>query len=131
MKIYNKLVRDRIPELIANCGRTCVTQIITDKSVRQELLRAKLLEEYAEYCAEPSLEELSKAYLEAEIVGEKWIEDTLHVACATYYRADAIVSWNFKHIVRLDNMKAYNLVNAENGYGLLSIISPKEVQFDE
>ena len=59
MKTYNKLVRDRIPELIANCGRTCVTQIVTDKSVRQDLLRAKLLEEYAEYCAEPSLEELA------------------------------------------------------------------------
>jgi hypothetical protein len=50
---------------------------------------------------------------------------------ATVTRADAIVSWNFKHIVRLDKMKAYNQVNLMNGYGILTIISPKEVLIDE
>ena len=49
-----------------------------------------------------------------------------HVAAATVARVDAIVSWNFKHIVRLDKMKAYNRVNLLNGYGILTIISPKE-----
>jgi len=28
-------------------------------------------------------------------------------------------------------MKAYNQVNLLNGYGLLTIISPKEVRFDD
>jgi len=32
--------------------------------------------------------------------------------------ADAIVSWNFKHIVRLDKMK-YQRVNLQQGYGLI------------
>ncbi|RUT07012.1 hypothetical protein DSM106972_022730 [Dulcicalothrix desertica PCC 7102] len=31
-------------------------------------------------------------------------------------RADGIVSWNFKHIVRLDRMRLYNQVNLLNGY---------------
>jgi hypothetical protein len=46
-------------------------------------------------------------------------------------RVDAIVSWNFKHIVRLDRIKGYNQVNLSLGYGILTIVSPKEVQFDE
>lgn len=50
---------------------------------------------------------------------------------ATVARADAIVSWNFKHIVRLGKMTAYNQVNLINGYGILTIISPKEVLFNE
>lgn len=33
--------------------------------------------------------------------------------------------------VRLDKMKAYNQVNLMNGYGILTIISPKEVLIDE
>jgi hypothetical protein len=45
-----------------------------------------------------------------------------HVAIATVSQPDAIVSWNFKHIVRLDKMKAYNQVNLLNG--ILTIISP-------
>lgn len=53
------------------------------------------------------------------------------MAAATVARADAIVSWNFKHIVRLDKMKAYNQINLLNGYGILTIVSPKEVILDE
>ena len=50
--------------------------------------------------------ELRNAYIKAGILGPKWIDDATHVAAATVARADAIVSWNFSHIVRLDKMKA-------------------------
>jgi hypothetical protein len=53
------------------------------------------------------------------------------VAAATVARADAIVSWNFKPIVRIDKMRGYNQVNLQTGFGLLSIVSPQEVRFDE
>lgn len=75
--------------------------------------------------------ELRSAYLKSNVVGGSHINDATHVACATVARADAIVSWNFKHIVRLDRIKGYNQVNLLNGYGILTIISPKEVQIDE
>lgn len=41
-----------------------------------------------------------------------------------------VVSWNFKHIVRLDRIKSYNQVNLSHGYGIMTIVSPKEVRFD-
>jgi predicted nucleic acid-binding protein len=75
--------------------------------------------------------DLASAYIAAKIVTKKSFNDAMHVAHATAARADAIVSWNFKHIVRLDRMKGYNKINLENGYGFLQIISPKEVILDE
>ena len=74
---------------------------------------------------------LRDAYIAARVVTSKSINDAAHVAAATAARADAIVSWNFKHIVRLDKMRAYNQVNLLNGYGILTIVSPREVLFDE
>ncbi|MGH2569414.1 MAG: hypothetical protein ACRDGA_13835 [Bacteroidota bacterium] len=74
--------------------------------------------------------ELRNAYIEAGILSPKWIDDATHVAAATVARADAIVSWNFAHIVRLDKMKSYNQVNLISGYGILTIVSPQEVQYD-
>lgn len=74
---------------------------------------------------------LRNEYMAARIVGTQSTDDATHVAAATVARADAIVSWNFAHIVRLDKMKAYNRVNLLNGYGILTIITPKEVHFDE
>jgi predicted nucleic acid-binding protein len=79
----------------------------------------------------PEILTLRDAYLTAGVVTEKSLDDATHVAAATVARADAIVSWNFKHIVRLDRMKAYNAVNFTQGYGILTIISPREVLPDE
>jgi predicted nucleic acid-binding protein len=77
------------------------------------------------------IETLSAAYLASGIVGPASIDDTMHVATATVIRADAIVSWNFKHIVRLDRIKGYNGVNLSLGYGMIAIVSPKEIRFDD
>ena len=75
--------------------------------------------------------ELRNEYIKSSILSLRWIDDATHVAAATVYRADAIVSWNFKHIVRLDKMKKYNQINILNGYGVLTIISPKEVFWED
>ena len=74
---------------------------------------------------------LRDEYLSAKIVSPRWTDDATHVAAATVARADAIVSWNFSHIVRLYKMRAYNQINLMHGYGILTIISPKEVSYDE
>ena len=71
--------------------------------------------------------ELRDAYIRAEVVSVRWRDDAAHVAAATVARADAIVSWNFKHIVRLDRIKLYNAVNLANGYGFITILTPREV----
>ncbi|MBI5242075.1 MAG: hypothetical protein HY922_00160 [Elusimicrobia bacterium] len=73
---------------------------------------------------------LRDAYIAAKVIGSRWSDDAAHVAAATVARADAIVSWNFQHIVRLDRMKGYNRVNLLNGYGVLTIVSPLEVRAD-
>ena len=44
---YNKLVRDRIPEIIRNNGEEPETRILSDEEYKEELEK-KLLEEYNE-----------------------------------------------------------------------------------
>lgn len=56
--IYNKLVRDRIPEIILASGRRCSTEILpADKYL--ELVDAKLDEELSEYHKDQNIEELA------------------------------------------------------------------------
>ena len=55
---YNKLVRDRIPEIIEASGKTCVTEILSDKAYLR-LVDAKLDEELAEYHSDQNIEELA------------------------------------------------------------------------
>jgi len=74
---------------------------------------------------------LRDAFVAAKIVGPKSLYDATHVAAATVARADAITSWNFQHIVRLDKIRMYNAVSLESGYPPVSIVTPQEIRFDE
>lgn len=56
-KIYNKLVRDRIPEIIAADGKKANTRLLKDKQYLEELIK-KLQEESKELAENPSVEEL-------------------------------------------------------------------------
>ena len=59
MKItYNKLIRDRIPEIIASSGQQCVTKVLSDEEYLK-MVDAKLDEELAEYHNDQNLEELA------------------------------------------------------------------------
>ena len=57
-KIYNKLVRDRIPEIIEASGNKCKTKILSDTEYL-EMIDAKLDEELAEYHKDQNIEELA------------------------------------------------------------------------
>ena len=56
--IYNKLVRDKIPEIIEASGKTCETEILSDEEYLK-MLDKKLDEELAEYHQEQNIEELA------------------------------------------------------------------------
>ena len=56
--VYNKLVRDKIPQIIAASGKKCVTEVLQEDAYLQQL-DEKLGEELAEYQESKSLEELA------------------------------------------------------------------------
>ena len=66
-------------------------------------------------------------YETKKILNAKFRPDMQHIALATIAGVDALVSWNFKHIVRLEKIRLFNAVNVELGYPVLSIRSPREV----
>ncbi len=58
MKTYNKLVRDKIPEIIRANGETPITRVLDEQEYIVELIK-KLKEETAEFEADHSIEELA------------------------------------------------------------------------
>lgn len=56
--VHNKLVRDRIPEIIRGAGKTCSARILPQEEYIAAL-DVKLREELEEYQADKSMEELA------------------------------------------------------------------------
>ena len=57
-KKYNKLVRDKIPEIIESAGNTCTTEILSDADYLK-MIDEKLDEELSEYHKDQNIEELA------------------------------------------------------------------------
>jgi predicted nucleic acid-binding protein len=70
---------------------------------------------------------LAHKYIVEGVIGKGKLVDAEHIAIATINRVDALVSWNFRHIVNLQKIRGYNSVNLKYGYPLLEIRSPQEV----
>ena len=70
---------------------------------------------------------LRATYEARGILGSRFENDMLHIALATVADVDVLVSWNFRHIVRLDRIRLFSAVNIELGYKPLTIYSPREV----
>ena len=56
---YDKLIRDRIPEIMDSKGRKYTVRQIDSASEKEVYLKKKLLEEVHEFLASPSIEELA------------------------------------------------------------------------
>ena len=82
MEAYNKLVGDKIPEVIEKQDKVCEVEIVEGAAIRSRL-EDKMLEEFNEYLADKNLEELAdmlevvfglayhQGYSEAELLAKR------------------------------------------------------------
>lgn len=71
MKVYDKLVRDRIPEIIKSSGNKCEIEVVSDE-VALEYLYKKLNEEVGELLEDKNLDEIADCLEVLFAIGAKY-----------------------------------------------------------
>jgi len=74
---------------------------------------------------------LASLYIAEKIIPQKYRTDGLHIAVATVYDLDVIISMNFKHIVKRKTKIGTGSINILNNYRIVDICTPMEVIEDE
>ena len=72
-------------------------------------------------------EALADRYVKAGLIPARYRNDALHLAVAVIEDCDAVVSWNFEHMVKLKTRLGVNGLNKRLGYPQIEIVSPEEV----
>jgi hypothetical protein len=62
------------------------------------------------------VEALARGYIEADVLPERRETDAQHVAVATCFQLDYLVSWNHRHMTRPMKRLQYESVNRLHGY---------------
>ena len=108
-------------------------ELAADPDDRRRELHFRVLKDYhvaiLPVDSDVEVARLADAYLREGVVPERKREDALHVAYATVFRMDAVLSWNFKHLANLRREARFMTVNHVEGY-LHSprIVSPMELE---
>jgi hypothetical protein len=76
---------------------------------------------------EPTVYLLADEYVARGIFPPKYREDALHVAFASFFGVNVLLSWNFKHIVKYKVRTEAKATNIILGYSTPEIISPEEI----
>ncbi|MBI4610961.1 MAG: PIN domain protein [Candidatus Rokubacteria bacterium] len=95
--------------------------------LRQAILREVRDVEFELVVEDAECRALFAEYVATRVVPVRYRNDLRHVAVATVARVDALVSWNFRHLVNVKTRRAVHAVNVRLGYPLLEIVSPEEV----
>ena len=62
--------------------------------------------------------------VESGVLTSKHYADCLHIACAVVNECDMLISWNFKHIVRVKTINGVRTISKMLGYGSIDIYPP-------
>jgi len=98
------------------------------EDTKDELRKSNLLSLIDEFHILSSFEEeirsIAEEYVIRGVIPIKKIEDAIHIAIASFYYLDVLISWNFVHIVKLKTKREINVINVLLGYNTLEIIEP-------
>ncbi|MBA7614548.1 hypothetical protein ES703_21814 [subsurface metagenome] len=97
---------------------------------KKELL-SNVINEYKMRALESSeqVENLAKVYVDKGIIPKKYYNDALHIAIATKYKMDAIVSWNLTHIVKFKTKFQVKAINEKLKEKDVIICTPEEMVY--
>lgn len=74
-----------------------------------------------------NVKEFANRLNEEGILSAKRFDDCLHIGCAVVNECNMIVSWNFKHIVRVKTINGVRYISSMLGYNDIGIYPPSMI----
>lgn len=74
-----------------------------------------------------AVQDLANRYLKAGIVPSLYPIDALHIACATIYKMDFLITWNISHLANPNRRKTLTEFNAKHSLFIPQLTTPAEI----
>jgi len=111
-----------------------ISQVVLDEVSRGDSeiaeRRLDLLREFPLLDVNKSVQTLAEQYIRYSNLPLKAADDALHIATATVYSLDYLLTWNCKHIANAQIQKKLSQISLNSGYELPIICTPYELMGD-
>lgn len=103
-------------------------EVGANKAEKRNLLLNYLAEiDYTFVELSPEINAYADKLIDADILTMKSHDDCLHIASAVASNCDILLSWNFKHILRVKTINGVRSISAILGYKGIDIIPPSMI----
>jgi predicted nucleic acid-binding protein len=111
-----------------------ISQVVLDEVGRGDAEIAKrrlsLLRDFPLLEVNEAVQDLAAQFLYKSNLPSKATDDALHIAVATVYGLDYLLTWNCKHIANAQIQKKLAQISLDAGYELPTICTPYELMGD-
>ena len=108
-----------------------ISQVVLEEVARGDAeiasKRMDILRDFPLLEVNQSVQSLATLFLEKTNLPVKASDDALHIAVATFYGLDYLLTWNCKHIANAQIQKKLTQISIEAGYELPTICTPYEL----
>ena len=122
-KLFEEIRDERLEAFISKI----VIDEISEAPEPRQTKMANILKDMSVLEVTEECNDLAEEYIARHIIPAKNKEDALHIAIAAFYGLDAVVSYNFEHIVKLKTKREVSAANLVLGYKGVDLIIPEEV----
>jgi predicted nucleic acid-binding protein len=128
LRLLKEIKNGRYDAFISEVVLREINRATQEKAIKLRDLINKIGPE--ELIVDDNSQALAHEYIKRGVIPAKYEDDALHIAVASINNLDAIISWNFTHIVKLKTKREVAGINTLMGYKPIEICSPWEVISD-
>jgi len=125
--LFNLINKKKVKAFIS---QVVVNEISNTPDVKKRQQILKILENCHILKLNLKTYNLAQIYIKKKIIPAKNFNDAQHIAIATVYKLNALISYNFEHIIRLKTVKAINQLNKQLGYQEINLVIPEAILND-
>lgn len=100
---------------------------VSQGNATQAAKRLAMLDGLAILDTNNEVAELAVAFLQQQVVPSKATDDAYHIAIATVYRINYLLTWNCKHIANAQLHSRLHQISQQRGYELPLLCTPYEL----
>lgn len=86
-----------------------------------------LIQDIPELGIDMEIERIASVYLARKFMPRSPVRDALHVAIASFYRMDFLLTWNCRHLANANKFSHLRQLNLELGLSIPQIVTPDQL----
>jgi len=119
--------REALPEYAAWISSLVLVEIrrTQDETIQNQLVR--LIVDLPQLELSDEIEQIATGYIRQAVIPASAFADALHIAAASYYKIDFLVTWNCEHLAEAHRRRKIRLINTMAGLYVPEIVTPMEL----